>query len=164
MKRSLIFSFAILGIGFSTSNFVLYSTEKQTFEAEAAETLMGSRKIEDSLASGGYSVSLNKTDEGLIFKHLPASRKLAVRYSSLGVGLLHAAVNNQQPQMVNIHSSGSLKGSFLYAIIDIDIPMEATLTISLFTRDISIAIDQIVIADENLELPPDIWNLPSLPI
>ena len=63
-----------------------------------------------------------------------------------------------------MHSSGALTGSFLHAIIDIAIPAYATLTISLATNDVAVNIDQIVVGDGDLGLPPDIWNLPPLPV
>ncbi len=54
--------------------------------------------------------------------------------------------------------------AFLHAIIDIAIPANATLTISLATNDVAVNIDQIIVGDGDLGLPPDIWNLPPLPV
>jgi hypothetical protein len=38
------------------------------------------------------------------------------------------------------------------------------LTISLATNDVAVNIDQIIVGDGDLGLPPDIWNLPPLPV
>ena len=61
---------------------------------------------------------------------------------------------------MNVHSSGALTGSFLYAIIDIAIPANATVTISQASDDVAVNIDKIIVGDGDLGLPPDIWNLP----
>ena len=131
---------------------------------ESAELVGGASKLADDSASGGYFASLTKPGEGVIFKHMQAARKLAIRYSSLGVGLIDVAINNQPLQMLNVHSSGGLTGSFLHAIIDIAIPAGAVLTISLVTNNITVNIDQIIFGDGDLGLPLDIWNLPPLPV
>ena len=93
-------------------------------------------------------------------------RKLNPRgYSSLGVGLISVTVNNQPVQKLNVHSSGNLTGSFLIAIADVAIPANALVTISLVARDITVNVDNIILAkDDLLGLPPDIWNLPPLPV
>jgi alpha-L-fucosidase len=131
---------------------------------ESAELVGGASKVVDDTASGGYLVSLAKPGEGLKFANLPAVDKLAIRYASMGVGLISVAVNNQPIQMVYTHSSGDLTGSFLHAIINIPIPAGAALTISLITGNIKVNIDQIIIGDGDLGLPLDIWNLPQLPV
>ncbi len=136
----------------------------QNFEAESAQLIGGTSKMADREASGGFLVSLTKPDDGLRFTGLPASNKLAMRYASLGVGVITVAVNNQPIQKLNIHSSGELTGSFLNAIIDIAIPSNATVIISLVTNDITVNIDQIIVGDSDLSLPPDIWNLPALKV
>jgi hypothetical protein len=132
------------------------------FEAESAELIGETSKMVEKAASGGYIVSLIKPEDGIRFAGLPASGKLAIRYSSLGVGLISVAVNNQPIQKLNIHSSGNLTDSFLNAVIDITIPTRAMVTISLVTSDITVNIDQIIVGDGDLGLPPDIWNLPEL--
>ena len=95
---------------------------------------------------------MTKPGDGIIFSHLPVAGKLAIRYSSLGVGLLNVTVNNQLIQQVNIHSSGNLAGSFLHSIIDIKIPANATLTISLAANDSTTNIDQIIVGNGDLGL------------
>ena len=147
------------------SSFTLdFAAEKHTIEAESAKLVGGASKVTDDAVSGGYVVSLTKPGDGIKFSGLPASSKLAIRYSSLGVGLISVAVNDQPVQKLNVHSSGDLTSSFLYAIIDIAIPADAMLTISLGTKNIRVNIDQIIIGDGDLGLPPDIWNLPPLQV
>jgi alpha-L-fucosidase len=160
MKKVLIGVLIVLGFSLITEAQV----QKHTSEAESAKSVGGAFKMANDLASGGYFISLTKPGEGVIFNHLPAARQLAIRYSSLGVGLISVAVNNQPLQKLNVHSSGDLTGSFLHAIINIAIPADAMLTISLVTNDITVNIDQIIVGDGDLGLPPDIWNLPPLPV
>ena len=160
MKKVLIGVLIVLGFSLITEAQV----QKHTSEAESAKSVGGAFKMANDLASGGYFVSLTKPGDGVIFNDLQAARKLAIRYSSLGVGLINVAVNNRPLQMLNVHSSGDLTGSFLHAIIDIEIPTGAMLTVSLVTNGITVNIDQIVLGDGDLGLPPDIWNLPPLPV
>jgi len=137
---------------------------KLTFEAESAKLMAGASKTSDSKASEGFTVSLTKSGDGIKFSKLPVAHKLAIRYASVEVGTISIAVNDQPACKVNVHSSGSLTGSFLNAIIDIEIPAQSTLTISLSPGDAALNVDQIIIGDGNLGLQPDIWNLPSLPV
>ena len=147
------------------SSFTLdFAAEKHTIEAESAKLIGGASKVADDASSGGYVVSLTKPGDGIKFTGLHAASTLAIRYASLGVGLISVVLNNQQVQTINIHSSGDLKDSFLHAIIDIAIPEDDILTISLDTKDIRVNIDQIIIGDGDLGLPPDIWNLPPLQV
>ena len=140
------------------------ANKTRKFEAESAKLIGETSKVADKAASGGYVVSLTKPDDGIRFAGLPAAGKLAIRYASLEVGLISVSVNNQPVQKLNIHSSGDLSGSFLNAIIDISIPSGATLIIRLVTNDITVNIDQIIVGDHDLGLPPDIWNLPPLTV
>jgi alpha-L-fucosidase len=160
-RISILHLFSLLVFNVFTS---LIAAEKHTYEAESAEPIGRTSKVADSAASGGYSVSLTKPGDGIRFAGLPAAGKLAIRYSSLGVGMVSVDVNNQPLQKLNVHSSGKLTGSFLYAIIDIALPANTMLTISLVTNNINVNIDQIVIGDHDLGLPPDIWNLPPLTV
>lgn len=138
--------------------------QKQTFEVEAAKLFSGATKLADSEASGGYVVGLTKTGQGIKLTNLKACSKLVIRYASTSVGTISVAVNNQLIRKVNIHSSGSLTGSFLYTMIDIAIPNRASLTISLADNDVAVNIDKIIVGKDDLGLPPDIWNLPPLPV
>ena len=140
------------------------AAQKHSFEAETAVLIGRTSRVADAAASGGYVVRLIEPGDGLKFTSLPAGGKLAIRYSSSGVGLIGVAVNNQPVQQLNVHSSGDLTSSFLYAIIEIAIPVDAMLSISLVTGDIDVNIDQIIVGDDDLGLPPDIWNLPPLPV
>jgi alpha-L-fucosidase len=137
---------------------------KHSLEAESANLIGGASKVSDNSASGGYLVSLAKSGQGIKFSNLPAAHKLAIHYASVEVGTISLAVNKQSICKVNVHSSGNLTGSFLNAIIDIEIPAHATLTISMTYNDVALNIDQIIIGDGDLGLPPDIWNLPSLQV
>src|SRR5208337_2837625 len=109
-------------------------------------------------------VGLSKPGQGVKFAGLPAAGKLAIRYASVEAGTISVAVNDQPARKVNIHSSGAPTNSFLNAIIDIAIPAKAALTISLATNDVAVNIDRILVGDGDLGLPPDIWNLPPLPV
>jgi alpha-L-fucosidase len=140
------------------------ASKNQKFEAESAKLIGESSKIVEKAVSGGFVVSLTKHEDAISFSRLPASRKLAIRYSSLKVGSISVTVNDQPIKKINIHSSGSLSDSYLYAIIDISIPTKATLIIGLDTNDITVNIDHIVVGNNDLGLPPDLWNLPKLPV
>ena len=140
------------------------AAQKHSFEAETAVLIGRTSRVADAAASGCYVARLIEPGDGLKFTSLPAGGKLAIRYSSSGVGLIGVAVNNQPVQQLNVHSSGDLTSSFLYAIIEIAIPVDAMLSISLVTGDIDVNIDQIIVGDDDLGLPPDIWNLPPLPV
>jgi len=156
---------------FLVFSFLLFSTftsaiaaKKHTFEAESGKLIGGASKVADSEASGGFLVSLIKQGDGIRFSGLPVSGKLAIRYSSLGVGLISVTVNNQPVKKLNVHSSGNLTGSFLYVISEVAVTANAMVTISLVSNDITVNIDQIIVGDGDLGLPPDIWNLPALPV
>jgi alpha-L-fucosidase len=155
----LLFSFFLFNAFISDS-----AAKKHTVEAESAQLIGGTSKVADREASGGSFVSLTKPDDGIRFSGLPAAGKLAIRYSSLGVGIISVTVNNQPAQNINIHSSGNLTASFLNAITEVAIPANAVITISLVSNDITVNIDKIIVGDNDLGLPPDIWNLPPLPV
>ncbi|MDP4271715.1 MAG: alpha-L-fucosidase, partial [Bacteroidota bacterium] len=165
MNRIIILFAALLAgnaINISAQGKAKNEEVKCSFEAESAKLIGGALKVSDGSASGGYTVGLTKPDDGIKFSNLSAVHKLAIRYASVEVGTISIGVNDQPACKVNIHSSGSLTGSFLYAIIDIAIPAQATLTISLSTNDVALNIDQILVGDGDLGLPPDSWNLPPL--
>jgi alpha-L-fucosidase len=140
------------------------AAEKRVLEAESAELASGASKVADSAASGGYLVGLAKPGQGVNFAGLPAAGKLAIRYASVEVGTISVAINDQPARKVNVHSSGALAGSFLHSIMDIAIPANAMLTISLADNDVAVNIDRILVGDGGLGLPPDIWNLPPLKV
>ena len=165
MKKNLICVLLVVSISFN-SNFMALGAfnDKQAFEAEKAKTADGASKVADISASGGYSVSLAKPGQSLKFLNLPKANKLAIRYASVNVGTISVMVNKQPAIKVNVHSSGAISGSFLFAIIDITIPNNAELVISVDSADVALNIDQIITGTGDLGLPPDIWNLPQLPV
>lgn len=153
---------------YSTSSFSQAKAhvriEEQIFEAEKAGIAGGALKVADKNASGEYVVSLAKPGQGLKFVNLPEAGKLAIRYASVNAGTISIVVDEQPGVKVNVHSSGALACSFLYAIINVTIPKGAELGISLDTSDVALNIDQIIIGNGDLGLPPDIWNLSQLPV
>ena len=165
-SRTMIqFQIFLLGslLTFSASASAI-AAEKQMFEAAAAERVGGASKVADGAVSGGYLVGLSKPGQGVKFGGLPVAGKLAIRYASVEVGTISVAVNDQPARKLNVHSSGAVTGSFLHAIIDVAIPAKATLTVSLATNDVAVNIHGIIVGDGDLGLPPDIWNLPPLPV
>jgi alpha-L-fucosidase len=124
----------------------------------------GASKVTDGAASEGYSLGLANTGQGAQATGLPAGSKLAFRYASVAVGTISVSVNDQTARKVNVHSSGALVGSFLYAKIDVAIPADAKLTVTRSSGDVTVNVDRIIVGDGDLGLPPDIWNLPSLPV
>jgi alpha-L-fucosidase len=124
----------------------------------------GASKVTDGAASGGFSIGLVAQGQGAEARDLPACGTLAVRYASTAVGTISVAVNDQAARKVNVHSSGSATGSFLYAKINIAIPAHGKVTIRRANGDVAANVDQIVVGDGDLGLPPDIWNLPALTV
>jgi alpha-L-fucosidase len=157
----LVLSGLILLFFVSTSSI---TSEKHVYEAENAESINGALRIADSRASKGYLVSLTGPGQAVKFGNLPSASRLAIRYASVNMGTISVSVNDWPAVKLNVHSSGALCCSFLHAIIDIAIPARAQLTIRQDTGDIALNIDRIVIGDGDLGLPPDIWNLPPLPV
>ncbi|MEO6358359.1 MAG: alpha-L-fucosidase [Ferruginibacter sp.] len=157
-KFRLIFIF----IAFTSASTL--AVEKHIIEAETAEFIGGTTKVADASASGNYSASLTKAGMAVVFTNLPSANKLAIRYASIKSGTINVSVNNQAVVKVNIHSSGALTGSFLYAIIDLKIRYRSSITVSLDTNVVAITIDRIEIGNGDLGLAPDIWNLPHLPV
>jgi alpha-L-fucosidase len=155
----LVFSFLLFN-AFTSA----VAAKKSTFEAESASLIGGASKVTAKEASGGYLVSLTKPEDGITFSGIPAAGKLSIRYASLGVGVINVTVNDQPVQKLNVHSSGNLTGSFLNATIEVAIPANARVTISLVTNDITVNIDHIIVGGSDMGLPPDIWNLPKLPV
>ena len=137
--------------------------ETKGLQTQNAKLIGGASKIADRDSSQGYLVSLTQAGHGVRFAGLPAGDRLAIRYSSLSVGTISVAVNDKPACKVNIHSSGALTSSYLDAIVDLAIPANANVTISLAPNDVGVNIDRIVVGDI-LGLPPDVWNLPALPV
>ena len=156
--------FWILLAAFFAFTSAVAAAKTHTFEAEKGTRIGGAFKLADRGASGGASVALTNSGQGVKFASLPAAGKLAIRYASVGVGTISVAVNDQPARKVNVHSSGALTNSFLNAIIELAIPAKATLTISWAANDVAVNIDKIIVGDGDLGLPPDIWNLPPLKV
>ena len=146
------------------SNIQNSADKKQIIEAESAKPIGSATKVSDSKASEGYLISLTKPGDGISFSNLPECQKLAIHYTSVEVGTISIVVNNQPARKVNIHSSGASTGSYLMAIADIVIPENASLSINLDSSDVAVNIDQIIVGNGDLDLPPDIWNLPPLQV
>ena len=137
--------------------------ETQASVAEA-EIIGGASKVADRDSSNGYLVSLTQPGQGIRFTRQPAGNNLAIRYASLSVGTISVAVNNEPACKVDIHSSGALTSSYLHSIVALRIPAQATVKISLAADDVGVNLDRIIVGDGDLGLPPDIWNLPPLPV
>ena len=155
--------FLTAGISTIALTQMMKATDTKGLQTQNAKLIGGASKIADRDSSQGYLVSLTQAGHGVRFAGLPAGDRLAIRYSSLSVGTISVAVNDKPACKVNIHSSGALTSSYLDAIVDLAIPANATVTISLAPNDVGVNIDRIVVGDE-LGLPPDIWNLPALPV
>jgi alpha-L-fucosidase len=135
----------------------------EIFQAQTADLVGGATKIADRDSSAGYLVSLTQAGHGIRFTGVPAGSKLAIQYASMSAGTISVVFNDKPTHKVNVHSSGALTGSYLTAIVDLAIPANATVAISLAPDDVGVNIDRIIVGGD-LGLPPDIWNLPPLSI
>lgn len=136
----------------------------QVYEAENTELIKEASVVSDNEASGGYSVGLTQQKQAIRFTNLQASGKLAIRYATKNTGTISVSVKNSPTKKVNIHSSGAYTGSYLYAVIDLQISEGEEVVIGLDNNDVPLNIDQVIVGKGNLNLPVDIWNLPPLPI
>jgi len=155
--------FLTSGISMIALSRIVDAIETETFQLQAAELIGGASKIADRDSSAGYLVSLTQSGQGLTFTQLRAGNKLAIRYATLSVGTISVAVNDKSTCKMNVHSSGALTSSYLTAIVALAIPSNATVTISLESDDVGVNIDRVIVGGD-LDLPPDIWNLPPLPV
>ncbi len=155
--------FLTSGISVIALSGIAKAHETETFQLQGAQLIGGASKIGDRDSSVGYLISLTQPGHGVRFTDVPAGSKLAVHYASMSVGTISILVNDKPACKVNVHSSGALTSSYLTAIVDLAIPANATVTISLEPDDVGVNIDRIVVG-ENLALPPDIWNLPPFPV
>jgi alpha-L-fucosidase len=146
-------SLLVLALGPST-----FAAEVQTFPVGTGEVQGGAAKVDGDL------LSLAKAGQGVKFSGLPAAKTVAIRYASVEVGTISVAVNDQPGRKVNVHSSGDAAKSFLNAKIEVAVPAGGTVTISRGDGDVGVSIAQIMVGDGDLGLPPDIWNLPPLPV
>jgi hypothetical protein len=160
MKRR---AFLKSGISMIALSRMAKAVERGTFHVQAAELIGGATRIPDRDSSAGYLVSLTQAGHGVRFTGIRAGGKLAIHYASMSAGTISIVVNDKPPCKMNIHSSGALTGSYLTAIVDLAIPANAKLAISLAPDDVGVNIDRIIVGDE-LDLPLDIWNMPQLPV
>lgn len=128
------------------------------------ELVGGASPVASGAREHGQTISLAAAGAGVRFAGLPAGSTLAIRYGSVSVGTISVQVNDQPSRTVHVHSSGHPTESFLVAKIDLAIPADATLTISLSDRDVPVTIESIIVGQGGLGLGPDIWNLPELPV
>lgn len=138
------------------------AAERHAIEAEAGAAGGGAFRLADESASGNSLVALSGSGAGITFTNLPAASKLAIRYATTNAGTISVVVNDQPARKVNVHSSGAFTNSYLHAIIELAIPANATLTVSVATNDVAVNVDRVIVGDGDLGLPPDIWNLPPL--
>ena len=162
-KKQVWILLAVFLVAFYATTMTL-AAQTHKMEAEAAMLFGGASRIADNLASGGYLVNLAGQGQAVRFVKLPQAGKLAIRYAAVNAGTISVYVNDLPAVKMNVHSSGAMTGSFLHAILDIEIPARARLTIRPDSNDIALNIDRILIGNGDLGLPPDIWNLPPLAI
>lgn len=129
----------------------------------AGKLIGAARRLPDRDAAAGYLVSLAQAGDGVAYKGLKAGSTLAICYASMSVGTISVGINDGAARKVNVHSSGALTSSYLNAIIDVAIPANATVTISIDANDVGVNIEKILVGGD-LGLPADIWNLPALPV
>jgi alpha-L-fucosidase len=159
--------YRILMIGSSlaySASSPVFAAERHQVAADSGELIGGAARVADGAASEGNLAGLRQPGQGIKFAGLPAASKLAIRYASVSVGTISVALKDQPAHKVNVHSSGALTNSFLEAIIDLAIPAGAALTISVASNDVPVNVAQIIVGTGDLGLPPDIWNLPPLPV
>lgn len=113
----------------------------------------------DVAASGGSSVGVSGAGQSADVTGLPAASRLAIHFATTSTGTISASVNGGAARKVYVHSTGALTGAFLYAIIDLDIPANAKVSISKASDDVAVNIDKLIVGVGDLGLPPDMWNL-----
>ncbi len=155
--------FLTSGISMIALSRMAKAVEGETFQVQAAKLIGGATRIADRDSSAGYLVSLTQPGHGVRFAGVPAGDTLAIHYAAMSAGTISVLVNDLPARKVNVHSSGALTSSYRTAIVDLTIPANATVAISLAPNDVGVNIDRIVVGGE-LGLPPDIWNMPPLPV
>ena len=148
----------VMSVSVSTS---VVAAEKHMFEAEAGEPIDGASKVSDGAASGGSLVGLTSPVKAL---NSQACRRQQTG-NSLRVGL-RGDNQRRDKRSAGTQSErsffGRSTGSFLQAIIICD-SCQAT-SPSAWRRGRPVNVDRILVGDGDLGLPPDIWNLPPLPV
>ena len=136
--------FLTSGISTIALSRMVKAIEPQTLWAETVDLIGGASNIIDHNASAGYLISLTQPGQGATFTRVRAGSKLIIRYASMSAGTISVSVNDKPAGKVNVHSSGALTGSYLRAIADLAIPVNAAVTISLASDDVGVNIDRIV--------------------
>ena len=160
LSNSIVAIFFILGTSFFSSAIA----QQYIFEAEKRSIPGATKIINDNSASGQRLIALEERGDGLLFSKLPSANRMAIRYASLHTGTISLKINKRQQIKINVHSSGALTGSFLYAIADVVLPPGSLLEIYLDSNDVAVNIDKIIIGNDDLGLAPDTWNLPTMPV
>jgi alpha-L-fucosidase len=142
----------------------LLAAEPKTLPAQSAALAGGATRLTSGLSEEASLVSLGAAGHAVTFKGLPAGRTVAIRYGCVSVGTISVSFNDEAVRKINVHSSGELKNSVLISKIAVAVPGGSTLTISMAEGDVAVTIAGIVVGDGDLGLPPDIWNLPPLPV
>ncbi|PJJ80084.1 alpha-L-fucosidase [Mucilaginibacter auburnensis] len=138
------------------------SKSSTLYDVNALKTVSAAVKAEDAIVSGGKVVVLQKAGDGVSFKAVRTAQTLAIRYASTGVGIADVYINGKIINKINFHSSGN-SSQFLNSVVKVKMPIAADVVIKLATSDVALRINQVAVGD-NLNLPPDIWNLPELPV
>ena len=134
------------------------------YEAESGKPIGNPLQVKDAAASKGKAIQLLCPGQGVQFTRIPTASKLAIRYATTNAGTISVMVNNQLARKVNVHSSGAFIDSYLWAKIDLEVPAKSTVAVCINSDDVAVTIDRILLGDGDLGLPPDIWNLPPLPV
>ncbi len=131
-------------------------------KASSGVKLGTARDLSDLAVPGGITVSMEKQGDGLKFFHLPAAKKIAIHYASLNSGTFSIYLNGVFAKKINLHSTGAGLGSYLNAVIGLQVPPNATLSLQFDPGDVAWNVDRIATGTGDLGLKPDIWNLPAL--
>ena len=185
MKKTLILPLFVMLV--LTPASPIRAAQQAFFSVRSGTPVGGVTVLPDAKAVDGGTARLLKEGQGVSFSGLPKATKLAVRYASLEAGTLSILINDQPAKRIHVHSSGSLEGSFLQAVVDIEIQAGAKLTVTRLAgdpaqvdpdkglwlvdgkwqpwkRDACVALDGIAVGDAAAGFPTDIWNLPPLPV
>jgi alpha-L-fucosidase len=155
--------FLASGISMIARSRMVHAIEKGNFQQHTATLIGGASKVADRDSSAGYLVSLTQPGQGVAFHLARAGTRFAIRYASMSVGTISVSVNNGPTTKVNVHSSGALASSYLEAVVDLAVHSNATVTISVAADDVGLNVERVRVGRE-LDSPPDIWNLPPLPV
>lgn len=160
MNRRKFLSSAISAVAISR---LARAADSGMIAAQSVELIGGAKKIADHESTLGYLISLTQPGQGAKFAGVSEGSKLAIRYATMSAGTISIAANDKPVGKIYLHSSGAVTGSYLTSFAQEPIPANATVTISVGPDDVGVNIESIT-AQHEVKLPPDIWNLPALPI